>query len=351
MGISAGIKELIRGAIGTYVIAGRLDAIQLAIGASRLDPLHTQIDDIRAQLARDFSDVQAQISEIRERLAGGSKVTGGVVRIPIRLNIGLEAKGIPEGVSLFVHADDDIISECITRFASWELTETEFVLDVVKPGDIALDLGANLGYYTCIFAKLVGPQGRVIAAEPNDRNFTLLMGNVLHNRLENVQAIKAIVADAPGFGALTEYASSNRGAHMAIPIDHPGFTKKTIHPKVTLDGIMSAGVDRVDFIKMDTQGSEPLIFKGGRDLIKANAKRLSMVVEFTPAWLDGVVGEPRDFYHEIIDLGFKGFYIDALHNDIRTVSDIDDLIRVVRACDGKTWPKDVPFVDLVMRPA
>jgi FkbM family methyltransferase len=270
----------------------------------------------------------------------------------VRLNIGIEKKGVPEGVSLFVHCDNDIISACISQSGCWEIVETGLVIETIKPGDVVLDLGANLGYYTCVFGKLAGLHGRVVGFEPNDMNYDLLTRNIAHNRLENVQAIKAIVADKPGIGILTEHDSSNRGAHMAIPIDHPQFSKKTIHPRVTLDDLMSAGIDRVDFIKMDTQGSEPLIFKGGRDLIKANAKRLHMIVEFLPDWLDGILGiKPADFYREMTDFGFEGYYIDAHHNDIRPVSDIDDLIRIVRACDGETWPKGHSFVDLVMRPA
>jgi hypothetical protein len=54
-------------------------------------------------------------------------------------------------LELFLHPDPDIVSECIDRFGHWEWTETQYVVDTIKEGDVVLDLGANLGYYTARF--------------------------------------------------------------------------------------------------------------------------------------------------------------------------------------------------------
>lgn len=273
-----------------------------------------------------------------------------VENAPIRLNIGLEALGVSEGVSLFVHQNSDIVSECISKFASWELGESAYVLANVNAGDVVIDLGANIGYYTTIFGKLVGPTGLVYAFEPNDENFRLLNRNIRLNDLNNVRAMKAIVGETPGVELLFEHDESNAGAHMAVGFGGDAFKKRTIHPRIKLDDLLSVGLDRVDFIKMDTQGSEPLIFKGGRDLIKANSHRLKMVVEYTPSWIrDFYQILPSTFYREIEAMGFDGYYIDPRDNKVKRIDDIEQLTDTVMRCDGVTWPERVSFVDLVFK--
>jgi FkbM family methyltransferase len=276
---------------------------------------------------------------------------GTDLETPVRLNIGLEAMGIHEGVSLYVHQSSDIVSECIRKFASWELGESAFVLENVSSGDIVIDLGANIGYYTSIFGKLVGPTGVVYAFEPNDDNFHLLNRNIRLNNLGNVRAMKAIVGENPGVEMLFEHDESNAGAHMAVGVGGDSFNKRTIHPRIKLDDLMPVGIDRVDFIKIDTQGSEPLIFRGGQNLIKDNARRLKMVVEYTPSWIrDFYNMHPSDFYRQIQSIGFDGFFIDPRDNMVKPVDDIEELTNTVMACDGISWPARVSFVDLVFKP-
>jgi FkbM family methyltransferase len=169
-------------------------------------------------------------------------------------------KGIERfNLELILHPEPDIISECIDRFGHWERTETQFVIDTIKDGDIILDLGANLGYYTALFSRLVGGRGKVFAFEPDNDNFLLLMLNVKHNELANVMATKAMVGRSSGIAALHLHNPENRGAHMAANPNHPNFQSVVYHPQITLDELREAGAfDHVDFIKMDTQGPSPI---------------------------------------------------------------------------------------------
>src|SRR5512138_2867115 len=70
---------------------------------------------------------------------------------------------------------------------TYEPEETEAVLRSVKSGMVVVDIGANIGYYTLLFARLVGPQGRVIAFEPDPATFALLKKNVDSNQHRNVE--------------------------------------------------------------------------------------------------------------------------------------------------------------------
>jgi FkbM family methyltransferase len=269
-----------------------------------------------------------------------------------RLNVGIERHGVVEGLHLYTHDAPDVVSDCVRKWGTWEPAETEFILQNVKAGQVAIDLGAHFGFYTTILGKLVGKHGRVIALEPHDDNHSLLMRNVALNQLENTQVLKAIAGDRAGVGVLHEFGEGNSGAHQAVPHGgNPQFAKTSLHPMIKLDDLMKVGVDRVDFIKMDTQGSEPFIFSGGRELIKANAKHLSMIVEFNVYLLQHILKiRPRAFYDEIIGIGFKASYLHPHSSSVHPIEDIDALIKAVLECDGKSWPKNHNFVDLVLVP-
>src|SRR5262245_2134996 len=77
----------------------------------------------------------------------------------------------------------------------YEPEETAFIEAALAPGMTFLDLGANVGYFTCLAARKVGPAGRVWAFEPDPRNFRLLVRSVKANGLSNVTAVRAAASD------------------------------------------------------------------------------------------------------------------------------------------------------------
>src|SRR5687768_8988163 len=79
---------------------------------------------------------------------------------------------------LLLDADDPGIGSQLLRRASRELEQKFVVENTLRPGMVAFDLGANVGYYTVMMAKLVGPNGRVYAVEPFPQSFGLLTENV-----------------------------------------------------------------------------------------------------------------------------------------------------------------------------
>jgi FkbM family methyltransferase len=262
-------------------------------------------------------------------------------------------KNIEElGIELFVHESPDVISECIHRFGHWEATETKYVLNMLRPGDVVIDLGANIGYYTAIFSRKVGNTGKVFSFEPDDENYKMLFLNISKNELLNVTAFKAAVGESSGLITLHLHEADNRGAHMTGRVDDSSFGHSAFHPQLALDQLYEAGaLDHVDFIKMDTQGAEPLIIKGSRKIIENNRNHLTMIVEFTPSWIEKLHNiKPIDFYKQICDMGFVASYIDTLKDEIVPVSDINELIETVNKADGITWQNRADFVDLIFAP-
>jgi tRNA G37 N-methylase Trm5 len=120
---------------------------------------------------------------------------------------------------LWANPSDQIITPFLKSERTWEPVETELLRKLIKPGDVVLDVGANIGYYAVLFGRWVGDGGWVIAVEPEPDNFSLLCRNLAANGSSNV--IPLPVAASDRFGELALYLSSdNKGDHRAYD-SHP----------------------------------------------------------------------------------------------------------------------------------
>ncbi|MEW6077748.1 MAG: FkbM family methyltransferase [Thermodesulfobacteriota bacterium] len=223
---------------------------------------------------------------------------------PIRLDI----PGLNSRLILGTHDRyDTCVSRQIREHRIWEPYETGLVVRFLKPGDVFLDIGANIGYYTVLAAAIAGNSGKVIAYEPDDENYRLLCENLCLNRALNVIPVQAAVSDRDGSGHLF-LSPDNKGDHRLydsgdgrgsreIPVIHAGRHLRSI-------------TDRVNFIKIDTQGSEYRILNGLKDIILENRDHLTLMVEFWPWGLrqSGASG------NELLDL-LESFDMTWLHID------------------------------------
>lgn len=168
----------------------------------------------------------------------------------------------------------------------------------IHAGGTVVDIGAEAGYFTCLFAKLVGPTGKVFAFEPNPRNLAYLTKNVAINNFRNVFVIPKAVSDADG-----EVSFFERGQHSSMAYDRFSDGEKPITvASIRLDEALK-NVPRVDFIKMDIEGSEGKAFRGMRHIIKKNPS-LKVVTEFYPLLLTGAGEDPQAMLEELSRAGF-----------------------------------------------
>ncbi len=186
---------------------------------------------------------------------------------------------------LFTHERGDAyISRQIEQAGFWEPLESSVVAGLLKPGDVFVDLGANIGYYTVLAAQACGPRGKVYAFEPEPSNIGLLNRNVALNGLGNVTIVDAAASNSTGFAELY-LSTENQGDHRLY--DNEQRSSHVRVREVALDEWFSERDNRVDFVKMDTQGSEARIIDGMLELISANWRRMRMIVEFWPFGLQG----------------------------------------------------------------
>jgi len=113
----------------------------------------------------------------------------------------------------------DVIQRYIYYFGMWEPNVEVFLRARLRPGDIFIDVGANIGYLTLLGAKLVGRQGRVVAIEASNSALEHLKANVARNRFEGlVRCVHAAASDCEGMTTLYEGQRGNMGsASIGLP--------------------------------------------------------------------------------------------------------------------------------------
>lgn len=166
----------------------------------------------------------------------------------------------------------------------------------LKPGQTAIDIGANVGLYTLLFARQVGPCGRVVAFEPGPLSFGLLKANVEVNRYRNVTVENMAVTNRKGSVDLfvcLDGESDNRitGAQ--------GNREKRPVACTSIDRYWPRG-QSVDYIKIDVQGAEPLVIDGMKRVLTDNPD-VRVLLEYSPGAFDNHTA----FLSQLTGLGFS----------------------------------------------
>lgn len=186
-----------------------------------------------------------------------------------------------ENQKLYIDKFDTTISEKLVLSKKWEDFETELFKKNINEGDIVLDLGAHIGYYTLIASKIVREKGKVYAFEPDPKNFQLLQKSVAANGIKNVVLINKAVNEKSGEVRLF-LNQDNTGDHRIY--DSKDQRKSIVVKTTSLDDFFKDFGDKISLIKMDIQGAELEALKGSLSLIRNNA-HIKIFTEFWPMGL------------------------------------------------------------------
>ena len=169
--------------------------------------------------------------------------------------VSLQIPNLSTRLQLRVHGKrDQTISRRIREDGIWEPYETSLLLSMLQPGDVFVDVGANIGYFSVLAAVVVGEGGAVFAFEPDPDNFRLLRDNVALNGFEQqvvtVEAGLAVIC-RDGYLFLSAY---NLGVNQ---IYSSGESRVSL-PVTRYNGsrYMCENLQRLYVLKVDTQGSE-----------------------------------------------------------------------------------------------
>lgn len=215
---------------------------------------------------------------------------------------------IIDGHKFFIDNRDTVVSQELILSGKWEEYETSLFKQNIKKGDVILDIGAHIGYYTLIAADIVGDKGKVYAFEPDPRNFTLLERNIQENGYKNVVLINKAVADRTGNLRLF-LNTENTGDHRIYKVSDKRRSIKI--QSITLDDFFKDKNKKVDMIKMDIQGSEVRAFKGALKLIKQN-QNIKILTEFWPYGLKLSGSSAKEYVRLLIRNNFRLFDLDEI---------------------------------------
>ena len=176
-----------------------------------------------------------------------------------------------------------------------------------------LDLGANVGFYTFLARSIIGEKGKVFAFEPYPRNAGLVKASIRENNYNNVTLVEAAVSDRNGKASL--YLSPDESSENSLL--ELNFQNAITVDVVTLDDYFEKKVSdtKIDFIKMDIEGSEYRAFQGMSKLLSCN-EGMTIMLEFWPNGLRRNNQDPYEFLKTIEESGFEMQFIDNVRQRV-----------------------------------
>jgi len=174
----------------------------------------------------------------------------------------------------------DVIQRYIYYFGTWEPLVSRFIQKQLKPGDVVVDVGANIGYMSLCAAKRVGTEGRVIAVEASRRTFDALRANLDRNHASNVRAVQGAVSDT--FGDLTLHSGPEGNSGMASVVHGFGGTTETVKAAPLSHWLTERDIAEVRLIKIDVEGAELGVLRSIIPILPRLRHEVEILCEISP---------------------------------------------------------------------
>jgi FkbM family methyltransferase len=194
----------------------------------------------------------------------------------------------------------------------------KFFSNMLKPGMVFMDVGANIGFYSMLAASKVGNSGKVISFDPNTENCRLIMLGMYRNQFQNIALYPFALGDKTGYTLFSTHIGSNGGliAETEASLLNPNCT---VVPMTRLDNLIT---ERVDVIKIDVEGAEGLVVSGGKCLIEKY--RPIITSEFSLEMLSRVSGmSGKDYLCYFRDQHYAAHICDRQTHELVAVKDIE----------------------------
>lgn len=211
------------------------------------------------------------------------------------------------GYLMWVDLHDRYVSHgCLND--NWEPDETNFFVSRLHGGDTVLDIGANIGWFTLLAAKHVGPTGTVHSFEPRPITYSMLARTIAQNGLRS-------------FVHPWEYALWDKTGELfinwSVNTDNPGGSFVTKTDQVNLESVRVRAVKlddllpdvAPDVIKIDVEGAEPMVFAGARNALRR--RKPVILSEIFPEQLKKVSNTSALQYISFMeDLGYRCYLLE-----------------------------------------
>jgi FkbM family methyltransferase len=189
-----------------------------------------------------------------------------ILGLPSQPNPSLTLK-LPGDVSIIVPDSLEMITPYVLmEQLDWFEDDIKFLRDLLRPGQVVIDIGANYGVYALTMANAVGVDGRVFAFEPVAKTAGYLRQSLDANNFKQAEVLQLAISVAPGTGRI----STQPQAELNALVDGSKLESSEEVRLDSLDNFFSGRTD-VDFLKIDAEGHEQMILDGGRDFFASNS--------------------------------------------------------------------------------
>lgn len=207
----------------------------------------------------------------------------------------------------------DLVRSVIWLTGQWEPWITRYVIANLRPGDVFVDVGANVGYYTLLAATITGDAGRVYALEASPEIFAELKRNLMLNpELHNVDAICKAASSGPGRLRMWMGDSTNRGASTTVDAVAAS-SGLELEAEVECDAlnhlIPTKDLLRARLIKIDVEGAERRVLEPLRGLLQDFSADTEWLVELNPVIAETGVADVEQIYAMFIASGYAAYSI------------------------------------------
>jgi FkbM family methyltransferase len=199
------------------------------------------------------------------------------------------------------------------RIGKYEPESTALLQKYLQPGDVFVDVGASIGWFSMMAAQIVGSRGKVLSIEPGSRSFSMLQKNIHENRFEDiVQAYQAVASDSNGQQTLYVIGDRMMWASVKDPrednakfieenySEHEDTTvREYVVDSLRIDDI----VDHVDFIKIDVEGIVDPVFNGAMRVIREN-QNMKLLIEWPSPPIAKMLSDMGYISRRVDDINF-----------------------------------------------
>jgi FkbM family methyltransferase len=220
----------------------------------------------------------------------------------------------------FIIFPNDAIAQHLKNGKLWEQHFKEITNILISPGDTVIDAGANFGYNSVVMGKQIGPQGLLVAFEPQRIIYQQLCGNLILNNIYNAITYQSALGDG------TETIVNMRSVDYNASWVNIGDTSIGVDgEEVSIWSLDQIGLNKVDFIKLDIQGYELFALKGTKNLL--NTYKPDLFIEIEPHQLIKFNITENQLLEYIKSFGYKVFKINNEYpcDHICTINNLDKI--------------------------
>ena len=180
--------------------------------------------------------------------------------------------------SIIIDPINGYVDETIYKQRGWEPAIANVLKKEIRAGDVCVDIGANIGYFTILMSKLTGEDGKVFAFEPINSLYEQASESIRINNLKNVTLYNTACGEERKTGTIYTFADNIGKSSLLSEAElSTGTEVVTVD---TLDTLLK-NIHKIDFMKIDVEGYEFEVLVGGKEILQKHKPKI--IFEYNPS--------------------------------------------------------------------